>query len=294
MVVNGEQGSGKSAFCRMLRALVDPSAAPIRAVPKDDRDLVVSAGNSWILAFDNLSSMAGWLSDALCRLATGGGFATRMLHTDRDETIFEAQRPIVLNGIPLLTDRADLGDRAVTIHLQAIPDDRRQPEDELWADFDQARPRILGSLLDALCAALRHISTVRLERSPRMADFVKWTTAAESGLGWKPGAFLAAYQENRRDVAESAFEADSMAVAIREYMPVHYPDGREATPTQWWNDLTAYVPEGIKKSRSWPASPQAFSNRVLRAKQLLEAKGFVIRTRHSTKRTIIIVPPKSG
>jgi putative DNA primase/helicase len=40
LVVNGEQGAGKSVFCRMLRLLADPSAAPIRAVPKDDRDLV--------------------------------------------------------------------------------------------------------------------------------------------------------------------------------------------------------------------------------------------------------------
>jgi putative DNA primase/helicase len=55
LVANGEQGSGKSVFCRMLRLLVDPGAAAIRAAPKDDRDLVVSASNSWILAFDNSS-----------------------------------------------------------------------------------------------------------------------------------------------------------------------------------------------------------------------------------------------
>jgi putative DNA primase/helicase len=57
LAINGEQGAGKSVFSRMIRALVDPSAAPIRAVPKDDRDLVMSAGNSWMLAFDNLSSV---------------------------------------------------------------------------------------------------------------------------------------------------------------------------------------------------------------------------------------------
>jgi len=100
LVLNGEQGSGKSMVSRMLRSLVDPSAAPIRAVPKDDRDLVVSAGNSWMLVFDNLSTVPAWLSDALCRLCTGSGFATRMLHTDNAEMIFEAARPIILNGIP--------------------------------------------------------------------------------------------------------------------------------------------------------------------------------------------------
>jgi putative DNA primase/helicase len=39
LVVNGEQGTGKSVFSRIVRSLIDPSAAPIRAMPKDDRDL---------------------------------------------------------------------------------------------------------------------------------------------------------------------------------------------------------------------------------------------------------------
>ena len=65
LVVNGEAGVGKSLFTRILRSLVDPSAAPIRAVPRDDRDLVVSASNSWVLAFDNLSKVPAWLADAL-------------------------------------------------------------------------------------------------------------------------------------------------------------------------------------------------------------------------------------
>ena len=33
-------------------------------------------------------------------------------------------------------------------------------------------------------------------------------------MGWEPGAFLAAYAGNRRDVVEAAFEADAVAVAI--------------------------------------------------------------------------------
>ena len=187
LVANGEQGAGKSIFSRMVRSLIDPSAEPIRAVPKDDRDLVVSAGNTWVLAYDNLSKVAGWLSDAFCRLATGGGFATRMLHTDREELIFEATRPVMINGIPLLTERADLADRALTIHLQAVSESTRRPEDDLWADFEAVRPRVLGALLDAVSAALCNVSDVKLERPPRMADFAKWCTAAEPGLGWDKG-----------------------------------------------------------------------------------------------------------
>jgi hypothetical protein len=48
------------------------------------------------------------MADALCRLATGGGFATRKLHSDANEVLFKATRPIILNGIPELAERPDL------------------------------------------------------------------------------------------------------------------------------------------------------------------------------------------
>lgn len=291
LAVNGEQGSGKSVVCRMLRSLVDPSAAPIRAAPKDDRDLVVSAGNSWILAFDNLSAVPVWLSDALCRIATGSGFATRQLHTDSAETIFEAARPVLINGIPSLTDRPDLADRALTIHLKAIPEDERRPEDELMAEFEAARPRIISALCDAVSAALRNVDKIKLERSPRMADFVKWITAAEPGLGWEAGEFAAAYARNRRDVSETTFEADIVAVAIRHFVTKEHPLGWEGTPTELLSELNNRVQEGVRKARSWPLTAQGLGNRIDRIAPLLRSAGFVVERMRSTVRTIKIIPP---
>lgn len=293
LVASGEAGSGKSVFSRMLRSLVDPSAAPIRAVPRDDRDLVVSASNSWVLAFDNLSSVPAWLADALCRLATGSGFATRMLHTDRDEMIFEAARPVIINGITHLTDRADLADRSVTIHLSSIPDAERRPEDDLLADFENARPRIFGALLDAVSRALANIAAVKLDRAPRMADFAKWITAAEPGLGWEPGAFLAAYAGNRRDVVEAAFEADAVAVAIWKLITADRREGFEGTPTELLAAINNIVSEATRKSRYWPENAAQLGNRVARATPLLKARGCTIERRHSGARIITVVPPRS-
>ena len=294
LVVNGEQGTGKSVFSRIIRSLVDPSAAPIRAMPKDERDLVVSAGNSWMLVFDNVSSVPPWLSDALARLASGTGFATRKLHTDREEEIFEASRPIVLNGITSLTDRADLADRAVTIHLATLPEDARQPEDELFAAFEAKRPAILGALLDAISAALRNLATVKVDRAPRMADFVKWITAAEPGLGWEPGAFLKVYRENRRDVIESSFEADPVAVAIRDYVSIEHPEGWTGTATELLSALNGRASEGVRRSRIWPDTAQRLGNRIDRVAPLLRSKGFAVERRHSGQRLITIVPPKTS
>jgi putative DNA primase/helicase len=291
LVVNGEQGTGKSVFSRMVRGLIDPSAAPIRAAPKDDRDLIVSAMNSRVLAFDNLSAVPNWLSDALCRVATGGGFATRMLHTDRDEVICEVQCPVILNGIPSLTDRADLADRALNIHLRVIPEQDRQPEDVLLSAYAAKQPLILGALLDAVSAGLRNVAKVKLDRLPRMADFMKWVTAAEGGLGWEPGDFVASYRRNRIEVAEGAFEADAVAVAIRDFMQAGGDQTWTGTPTELLGLLAARATDAVRKSRAWPATAQGLGNRIERAAPLLRAKGFVIERKHSERRLITIVAP---
>ena len=167
-------GFGKIDFLTPHSLLVDPNAAPIRAAPRDERDLIVAAGNSHVIAMDNLSKVDPWLADGMCRLATGGGFSTRCVLSDKEEAIFQATRPIILNGIPLLTERADLADRAVTVRLVAMPEDERRPEDEFWQDWNEIAPRVLGSLCDGLSSGIRYVGQIRLERAPRMADFAKW------------------------------------------------------------------------------------------------------------------------
>ena len=90
IVLSGEQGSTKSTFSAILRSLLDPNTAPLRALPREDRDLFIAANNGHVLAFDNVSGLPAWISDTLCRLATGGGFAVRQLYTDQDEVLFAA------------------------------------------------------------------------------------------------------------------------------------------------------------------------------------------------------------
>jgi hypothetical protein len=113
LVISGEQGSAKTVLTKMLRALVDPSIAPVRTVPREERDLFISANNAHVLALDNLSGLSPWLSDALCRLASGGGFAARQLYTDQEEVLFDVARPLILNGIDDVIARPDLADRAL-------------------------------------------------------------------------------------------------------------------------------------------------------------------------------------
>jgi hypothetical protein len=39
LAISGEQGSAKTVLCKILKALVDPNVAPVRALPREEREL---------------------------------------------------------------------------------------------------------------------------------------------------------------------------------------------------------------------------------------------------------------
>jgi hypothetical protein len=214
LALAGEQGSTKSTFAAILRALVDPNTSPLRALPREDRDLFIAATNSHVLAYDNVSGLPAWISDTLCRLATGGGFAVRQLYSDQDEVLFDATRPVILGGIEDIVTRPDLADRALFLTLEAIPDERRRTERELWAAFRAELPGILGALLAAVAMGLARLSTTHLNKLPCMADFALWAKACETAF-WPAGTFEAAYQDNRDEAVETVIGRERPSPAPR-------------------------------------------------------------------------------
>src|SRR5262245_8110733 len=270
LVIAGEQGSTKTVLTKILRALIDPNAAPTRA---PQRDLMIAANNGHILAYDNLSGLPSWLSDALCRLASGGSFAIRQLYTDCDEVLFQAARPAILNGIEDVVCRSDLADRAIFLTLRPISDERRRTERQLWREFEVVRPRILGALLDAAAHGLRRLSRVQLERSPRMADFALWATACETAF-WPAGTFLRVYDANRRAAIEGVIEADPVAAFVREIMAVR------STWTGRASDLLRAriaAGEGVPdRTAGWPKNPRALAGRLRRCQTFLRTIGIDI------------------
>jgi len=72
----------------------------------------MSSSNSWAEFAVLFRSPA-----APCRLASGGSFAVRQLYSDDDEVLFQASRPILLNGIEDVIRRPDLADRAIFLTL---------------------------------------------------------------------------------------------------------------------------------------------------------------------------------
>jgi hypothetical protein len=296
LLIQGEQGSGKSILSRLLRSIIDPNTAPIRAAPKDEEDLIVAAKNGHVIALDNVSKIDPIMADALCRVATGGGFSTRVKYTNDEEHVVWTCNPVLANGIPSLGDRPDLASRAIIVRLVSIPEEKRRAEDEHWSDWGRAAPAVLGTLCDALARALVNLPNVRLARPSRMADFEKLIEAASPALAWPPGAFAHAYAINRRDTESAAFEADPLAMAIEKYFKeVLNGEPVALTATELLSRLTSaeaggalLVPEGLRRSRSWPQTAQGLGNRIDRITPILRARGTIIERKHSGDRKITI------
>lgn len=255
----------------MLRALIDPNKAALRSEPRNEQDLMIAATNGWLIALDNLSRVQAWLSDSFCRLSTGGGFATRELYANDEEILYDAMRPVLLNGIEELATRSDLLDRALVLNLPTIPERMRRSEADVWSEFESARPLILGALLNAVSMAVRNIGSVRLPILPRMADFALWTTAAEPALELKAGTFLAAYTSNRRAANDLALEASPVASAIEKL--VEREKVWSGTASELLAEVNLLTDEDLQHQRNWPKSPQSMSGVLKRIAPNLRATG---------------------
>lgn len=172
LVLQGEHGSSKSTFARIVSRLVDPNTAQLISLPKSVRDLMVVARSRHVLAFDNVSpAIDPEMKDAICRLATGAGHVTRKLYSDAETVVWNTSKPIILNGIDNLLSADDLADRAISITLPLIHEAQRVGEAALYKEFERIRFEALGALLDGAASALLTPQPQAGAKLPRMADF---------------------------------------------------------------------------------------------------------------------------
>lgn len=273
LIFQGEQGSGKSTTMRVLKMLVDPVKAPIRATPGSERDLVIAAASNSVIAIDNVSTLSPRTSDALCRLATGGGFATRALYTDDEERVFEQMRAIEINGIDAVATRQDLLDRAILVRSPRISS--REDEATFWQAFEADRPLILGALLDGAARAVSAWDDTPVPGS-RMADFARWAAASMPAFGWSAARFTDAYERNRSNALKASLEGSVLTQLVVKLLGAmsHVED----TPTAIYKQLAALIDEGERRSSGFPRSAQAMSKQLTMLAPALREIGIDVTT----------------
>src|SRR5208282_4764813 len=107
-------------------------------------------------------------------------------------------------------------DRALIIEFHDIKPELRRDEGRFWSEFEKARPRIFGALLDAVAGGLGNLPCTALDQLPRMADFAKWACACEAEVGLSDGDFLNTYQANRAHGRNLALESSPLYEPLLE------------------------------------------------------------------------------
>lgn len=268
----GEQGSAKSSTQRALRRLIDPNQADLRAAPKSVEDVWIAARNSHMVSLENLSHLHPQYQDALCVLATGGGYSARTLYTNAEETIIELRKPIVLNGISVIVTAQDLLDRCVHIDLPTIHS--RELAGDMEARFEAAQPALLGALLDLFVKVLATLPSVSIapEHRPRMADFAALGEAVFRVHGKPAGAFLARYSDMRKDGVLRTIDSSPVGAALVAYL-ADVAGGFNGTLSELLDRLERYRPHG----EAWPRSPKGLGDALRRLAPALRLIGFECR-----------------
>lgn len=265
----GEQGSAKSTTQAALRRLIDPNSCDLRGAPKSAEDIFVGAGVNWLASYENVSHLPAPMQDALCVLATGGGFAKRRLYSDADEAVISVKRPVVLNGISAAVTAQDLIDRTVSVETPVI--ELRQEVTDLWREFEAERPRILGALLDIAAAALRVLPDIHLapEDRPRLAEFARLGMAVAVAVGEPPHAFMAQFNASRQESIGRTIDASPVASAVLDWFEQN-PNGRAGPVKTLLAEIEQFKPAGTD---AWPRSAKGFADALRRAAPALRQLG---------------------
>jgi hypothetical protein len=274
LVFSSQQKSGKSTSAKVLSELIDPNVAALVGKPKSEQDLFISVSNRLMVAFDNVSFIDENFSDALCRIATGGSFVKRELYTDTDEIILTAKNPILLNGIGDLTTRSDLLDRSIVINLPTLKE--KADEATFWSEFEEAKPKILGALLDAVCEVLKNFDNISLTGCEvRMIDFAKVGVAVGRSLGLNEGEFVEIANQNYKDSNKIAFENNPVANVIIDL--VNQKQMLTGTATELYSQIYLKADELTRRNPAFPRSAHALSTCLERLTPNLEIEGVEIK-----------------
>ncbi|MYY83389.1 MULTISPECIES: ATP-binding protein [unclassified Streptomyces] len=270
--LTGPQGAGKSTAGRMLLRIVEGMSGDLRRAPKDEENLLAAVAAGWVTALDNLSYMTPDLSDAMCCIVTGAENVKRALFTDGDVFRVGYRRPLLMTGIDVGVIRPDLAERLLPLRL--VRPRVRRTEAELWAEYAEVLPVVLGSLLD-LTVKVR-AAEAETPTDLRMADFAHLCAQldAATGLGVLP-----AYRAALDDLNDDVIEGDLLAQTVLKHADGIEPGtALRMTSTEWLHCLSGlYSGEDFRPlPKGWPTTGKVLSDRLKRLQPTLAARGVLV------------------
>lgn len=268
-ILDGMAGSAKSSTLDTIVQILDPKVGAQGGLPASEDDLVVSAYQSAIMSFDNVGSIAK-VSDALCRLSTGGGLMKRKLYSDGDVFSVDAMRPLIIAGLDPTAYKQDLIERLVRVSL--TKPSAYMDEDEFREYREANFPRWRGALYSLVSRVLKNIDGVE-QTSSRFGVFSRVGECVARALGHDDGWFFEQYTRMRLQIAQEAASADLVYIFLTDYLGEgSLGDRRVATSSDLYLELKTSIGDftSLVSIKDLPGNARALSPRVVQNASLLE------------------------
>lgn len=276
LVIEGQQGTGKTSFCKNIRTLYDPFRPLLNSPPFGIDDLMANAANSIILVFDNISYLSGAMADSFCRISTGAGITNRKFHTNFESISKDIKLPIIINGISEPTSRPDFIERAIYINLKPLSSETRESGEKFMNEFNKNLPSLIGGLYNIVSKVLAILPSIRHNNLSRMTSFSRIGLALEKVFADDDINFMQILKKNTNDKNESNFWNDEVCTQIFEKLQFNSDALCGLTCKEIYKDLW----RGRK-----PISFASFVSNLKRLEPVLKENGIIVE-RHQRSSTV--------
>lgn len=287
--IHGPASSGKTTLLKLTKSLLDPSRGGISIPVRKPDDILPLLAKSWIFCNDNISKITDEMSDFLCTIATGGESSRRQLYTNGEVFTSLVKNPAFLTGINVEASRSDLLSRMILFKTVAVGDGERISDEEMWARFEEMKPKLLGAIFDTLSKAMEVKPTLKNKTNFRMADFALWGAACAEVLGYGAERFEEALKRGMKSRAYDALYSSNAGRILLDFLNDN--SSFEGTATELLSELKKFRDSNKKYDYDKIAnSPNGLSKKLRQLENSLLEVGVQIDfdSRSSEKRLIKI------
>ena len=295
LVLNGNEGSGKSSLSRLLLRLIDPSALGVQTFPRNEKDLAIAGQSAQVLAFDNLRAFKWGMADLLCIASTGGMTTSRRLYTDDVQQATPLHVALILNGIHPFIGQPDLAQRCLPISLRPIDPSKRKTEEALMAELEADMPKIMRGLFDLIAKVFEQLPHAEATNPERMIEFSQWLAVMERVDGVPAGInpYQRLYSEILQQGQLDTLMDNPLAAAIIEFAEALEENAWSGTPADFLARLNICTSHGSGFSRDWPQNAIALSKRIGPLQAGLLSQGIRIELSRGKERVVTLTKEDS-
>ena len=284
LVLSGGQGTSKSTTSKKIKSIVDPADTDVMSIPDKEDSLYASLSSSYLVAYDNITNISQAFSDIFCISVTKGTVSKRKLYSDNSLVDIRLDANIILNGIDEIIKKSDLAERCNIIYLDRIT--KRLTEKKVWAEFDSIKPRLLGSIFNAVAEGLNYVDEMNkaITELPRMADFTVYGAAMIKAVHLDHEAFLKQYTGNTTQLISDTATNDSFVLLIQKFLESKNGNWK-AEPSMLLEQLRDYSKRNLLGMERY--NPNTLSRKLTAIETNLSALGITCkRERVKSKRFI--------